>query len=162
MANNGDLILVNDGYYQTGMRATRQSLTGLTATYDTNRLVIARSVIVQSINGPGAAFIDGGGQYRCAFVTNGATFSGFTLRNGYVGWLQTTVLLGHSITKTNLGYGGGVAGVIPGLNQGVVTNCIITGNTALGYGGGASAVSLVNCTLAYNSALSGGGAFGSP
>ena len=158
-ANDGDLILVNDGNYQTGARATRQSLMGLTATYDTNRLVIARSVTVQSINGPGAAFIDGGGQYRCAFVTNGATLSGFTLRNGCVGWRQTTVLLGHSITKTNLGYGGGVAGVIPSLNRGVVTNCIITGNTALGYGGSASDMNLVNCTLTDNRAISGGGAF---
>jgi len=159
-ANDGDLILVNDGYYQTGTGATKQSLTGLGTTgYDTNRVVIAKPVTVQSINGPGAAFIDGGGQYRCAFVTNGATLSGFTLQNGLAGWTSTTMLLGHSVTKTNLGYGGGVAGVSPGLNQGLVTNCLITGNTALGYGGGASGVSLMNCTLQYNSAISGGGAF---
>lgn len=159
-ANNGDLILVNDGVYQTGTRATKQSLMGLGTTYyDTNRLVITKPVTVQSIHGPGAAFIDGGGQYRCAFVTNGATLSGFTLQNGLVGWVQTTVILGRSITKTNLGNGGGVAGLIPSLSQGVVTNCIITGNNALGYGGGASDVSLVNCTLQYNNAISGGGAF---
>jgi hypothetical protein len=159
-ATNGDLVLVNDGYYATGTTATKQFLTGLSSTYyDTNRVAITKSVTVQSINGPTAAYIDGGGQFRCAFVTNGAILSGFTLQNGLAGWTQTTVLLGHSTTKTNLGYGAGVAGINPGLNQGLVTNCIISDNFAYGYGGGAAEVSLVNCTLQYNSALSGGGAF---
>ena len=159
-ANNGDLILVNDGFYATGSRATKQSLIGLPSSfYDTNRLVIGKPVIVQSIDGPNAAYIDGGGQFRCAFVTNGAALSGFTLQNGRAGWLATTVLLGHSTTKTNAGYGAGVAGVSPGFNQGLVTNCIISGNFAYGYGGGASEVSLINCTLGYNSAISGGGTY---
>src|SRR5579859_6197157 len=110
-ASNGDLILVNDGYYVTGTRATRQSLTGFsTITYDTNRVAITKAVTVQSIDGPAAATIDGGGQYRCAFVTNGAVLSGFTLQNGLVGWVETTVMFGHSVTKTNLGDGAGVAG----------------------------------------------------
>ena len=104
-ANNGDLILVNDGYYSTRTHATKQSLTGIgTTLYDTNRIAITKPVTVQSIDGPAAACIDGGGQYRCAFVTNGAVLRGFTLHNGLVGWLTTTVFLGHSTTKTNTGY----------------------------------------------------------
>lgn len=159
-ANNGDLILVNNGYYATGATATKQSLTGLGTTYfDTNRVAITKVVTVQSINGPNVAYIDGGGQFRCAFVTNGAVLSGFTLQNGLVGWTQTTVLLGHSITKTNLSNGAGIACVGLGLNAGLVTNCILSGNFAYGYGGGAAGVSLVNCMLQYNSAISGGGAF---
>ncbi len=160
-AANGDVILVNDGVYQTGSRATKQSLAPLpSSTYDTNRVVISKPVTVQSLNGPSAAYIDGGGIYRCVFLTNGATLSGFTLQNGAVGWVQTTVVLGRTITKTNLAYGGGVAGVIPGNYLGVVSNCVLTANTATGYGGGASDVTLINCTLTGNNAITGGGAFG--
>lgn len=159
-ANNGDLILVNDGFYTTGTRATKQSLTGLSGTLlDTNRVAITKAVTVQSIDGPAVTFIDGGGQYRCAFVTNGAVLSGFTLQSGLAGWTETTVILGRNVTRTNLAYGAGVAGMNPGLNQGCVSNCLISGNFAYGYGGGAAQVSLVNCTLQYNNAISGGGAF---
>ena len=162
VASAGDVILVNDGFYATGATPTKQSLTGLSTTFfDTNRVAITQAVTVQSIDGPAATYIDGGGQYRCAFVTNGAVLSGFTLQNGHAGWTQNIIFLGHSTTKTNLGYGAGAAGVSPGINQGIVTNCILSGNFAYGFGGGAAGVSLINCTLQYNNAISGAGAFAS-
>ncbi len=162
-STNGDLILVNDGVYQDGYAISGQSGGGGKGggLLSTNRVAVTKPVMVQSLNGPGAAYMDGGDVYRCVFLANGATLSGFTLQNGAVGWVQTTVEFGHTNSTTNAVDGGGVAGLmlpIPSLYQGVVSNCLLTGNTATGFGGGASGVTLINCTLTGNAAIAGGGA----
>jgi hypothetical protein len=154
-ATNGDLILVNDGFYQDGYRTTAQP--GFTKLYsDTNRVVVDKPVTVQSLNGPSAAFISGGGIYRCVYLTNSATLSGFTLMSGAAGWVQSSLFAGRTITTTNVANGGAVAGNLFGV--GVVSNCVLTGNTATGDGGGAYEVTLINCALTSNTAKSGGGA----
>lgn len=159
-AANGDLILVNDGYYQEGFRATKTGISPVNATVQTNRVVIGKSLTVQSLNGPTAAYISGSGLYRCVYLTNGATIlSGFTLTGGAAGYVETITLPpGHTTTKTIAGDGGGVSAY---LCSGVVTNCVLTGNTATSLGGGASGVTLLNCTLSGNYANTGGGAAGS-
>jgi parallel beta-helix repeat protein len=163
-ATNGDLILVNDGVYQDEFR-TNAELAGLTQQkiWVTNRVMLAKAVTVQSLNGPSAAFINGSGIYRCVYVTNGATLNGFTLMNGAAGWISTTTYLGRNITTTNLCYGGGVTGSSGPIyfRGGVVTNCVLVGNTATAGGGGAYLVTLINCILTNNSATSGGGAYDS-
>jgi hypothetical protein len=156
-ASNGDLILVNDGWYQDGTQATKQS--EVSEYSDTNRLVIAKLVTVQSLNGPTAAVICGGGTCRCAYLTNGATLSGFTLMEGTAGWSSTVVTLGRSVTKTIAANGGGVSGPAP--VGGVLTNCVLTANTATANGGGAYGVTLINCVLNGNQATNGGAAYGS-
>jgi hypothetical protein len=157
-ATNGDLILVNDGVYQNGHLPISQKSGILppSSLYDTNRVAICKRITVQSLNGPVATCINGGGIYRCVFLTNGAALNGFTLTNGAVGWMETNISFGRTITTTNTADGGGVAGGFFG--GGALSNCVLAANTAIGNGGGAYAVTLMNCTLTGNMARSGGGA----
>jgi hypothetical protein len=153
-STNGDLILVNDGIYQTGFRTTDEWGAMMKITV-TNRVVVNKPVTVQSLNGPSAAFINGGGRYRGVYLTNGATLGGFTLASGATGWRTL-----FAIINVN---GGGVIGIRGGpgganFGGGVVSNCVLTGNSATGNGGGASGATLINCILNNNYAQNGGGA----
>ena len=165
IATNGDLILVNDGVYEDGFRTIQESVTTSSPPYQqnysvTNRLVVTNALNIQSINGPSAAFISGGGMYRCVYLSNRAVLSGFTLMNGVAGWIYTTQSLrGNIVTKTNAFNGGGVAcPTVWGSSPVWVSNCVLTANMAYGNGGGADGVNLRNCTLTGNTATSGGGA----
>jgi len=162
-ATNGDLILVNDGYYQDGFGVAKETVgTGLQlkTLYVTNRVVANKPLTIQSLNGPSAAFISGSGIYRCAYLTNGATLSGFTLMNGEAGWISTTKTFRGSVSTTNILDGGGVSGAYTfGAKSAWVSNCVLTANQAYGNGGGAYWVNLVNCTVSGNAATSGGGAY---
>jgi len=136
-ATNGDLILVNDGVYQDGCRTTLE-WGGPEKVFETNRLAVNKPVTIQSLNGPSAAFIRGGGIYRCVYLMNGAALNGFTLMNGAAG------------------NGGGVCGST--FLGGIVSNCVLTANTATSEGGGAYGATLANCQVTGNSAKIGGGA----
>ena len=149
-ATNGDLVLVNDGYYDSGTRTTASGLAGKTIT---NRLVIAKALAVQSINGPSAVTIGGDGLYRCVYLTNGAALNGVTLQNGAAGYAYQ--VLGQ-LWKTVAANGGGVCG--GAVSGGTLSNCVLTANTATDEGGGAYAVTLINCQITGNSATNGGGA----
>jgi hypothetical protein len=130
VASDTDTILVTNGTYATGGRA----VDGIT----TNRAAIYKVLLVQSMNGPGVTTIQGSGSVRCAYLTNGAVLSGFTLTDG----------LAPS--------GGGVWCVS---TNAVVTNCTLTGNSAASSGGGAYGGTLNNCSLSENfSYYEGGGA----
>jgi hypothetical protein len=118
-----------------------------------------------SVNGPQFTVINGGGP--CVSLTDGASLTGFTVRNGYCFWdgggvrcastnafLSNCVIVGNSAP----GNGGGAYG-------GTLYNCTLTGNAALadgygdpGYGGGAYGGTLYNCALTGNSATYGGAA----
>jgi hypothetical protein len=145
----GDLILVNDGMYQTGGRAVYSTAT--------NRVVVNKAVTVQSVNGPAATTILGfngpsvsGGHYiRCAYLTNGASLNGFTLMNGG---------MNTSSDATN-GSGGGVWCAGP---SATVSNCVLMANNAEEFGGGAYGGTLNDCVISNNLAfISGGGAYNS-
>ena len=122
VAPPGSVIWVNDGVYQTGAR----SMDGTT----TNRIVATNGVTIESVHGPAATIIDGGGAARCAYLANGAVLSGFTLTNGYTA-----------------GDGGGVWCAT---TQGVITNCALINNRASGSGGGAAYGTLLNCRVLNN------------
>ncbi len=116
----------------------------------TNRVAVTKAITVRSVNGPSVTIIrgafhpattNGNAAVRCAFVTNGATLIGFTLTNGAT----------RSVTDA---YGGGVACT----TNGVVSNCVITGNSAA-CGGGAYKGTLLDCTITNNTADYGGGAY---
>ena len=87
------------------------------------------------------------GAVRCVYVGSNAVLSGFTLTNGYA-------------TRDTISdiYGGGTYGE----QSAVVTNCILSGNSAA-MGGGAFGGTLNNCLLTRNSgaldSYGGGGAF---
>lgn len=151
LVGDGGTVWVTNGTYSSGTRVAP----GYTAT---NRVCITANITVQSVNGPAATFIDGGGAVRCAYISAG-TLSGFTLTNGM------------TMTDRNWGYdpngswedlkGGGV--YLQG--GGTLNNCTLSGNTAKDHGGGAclnGGGTLNNCKLSGNTANdggSGGGAY---
>jgi parallel beta-helix repeat protein len=162
----GDTVLVTNGVYGTGGRGVVGTLT--------NRVAIDRPIIVQSVNGSEHTLIEGASRIRCVYLGPNAVLSGFTLTHG-----QTSY--SHNDASEVTG-GGGVWSEL----SGVVSNCCITGNSALrgggacggtlyncvlsnnsgpfgfgGNGGGAYAATLYNCTLSENRGQYGGGAYSS-
>jgi hypothetical protein len=118
----GDEIVVANGVYTVG----GWTVDGTT----TNRVAVGKPVLVRSVNGPGVTIIDGGGSVRSVYLTNDAVMVGFTLTNGVAG------------------KGGGVYCESA---SAVLSNCVLTGNSAH-CGGGAHAGTLNNCTLSGNTA----------
>ena len=88
-----------------------------------NRVAVTRPVTVRSVNGAGATVIQGYGPngaaaIRYAYLTNGAVLAGFTLTNG------ATQTSGDSYKQQS---GGGVWCESASV---VVSNCVLTGNSA--------------------------------
>jgi hypothetical protein len=140
----GRLILVTNGVYNGPGAIIYGSMY--------NCVALTNPVIVQSVNGPDATIIQPyPWQGRCAYVGNNAILSGFTLTGG-------RAAPGGDISKEQSG--GGVW-CEPG---GMVSNCVVAGNQAYVYGGGAYQGTFYNCVFRNNyllaSAAQGGGVFG--
>jgi parallel beta-helix repeat protein len=129
----GETVWVTNGIYDAGGK----SIGGAS-----NRVAITKSLLLRSINGALVTFIQGDtnttSPVRCAWVTNRATISGFTLRGGYTS-----------------GNGGGV---YCNSTNACVTNCVVNGNSS-GKGGGVYQGSMYACTVAGNQAAEGGGVY---
>jgi len=146
-ASAGETILVTNGIYDTGGRAMDSGMT--------NRVVINKAVTVISVNGPDFTFLvgqpcptngaNGSGAIRVAYLSGGAVLAGFTVTNGY-----TLALEDSGSAKTS---GGGV--YVSG--DGMISNCVLTGNAAYYYGGGAVDAAVHRSILAGNRARSSGG-----
>lgn len=149
-ADVGDQILVTNGVYRFGGR----SVDGI----QSNRIALTKEVVVASVNGPAVTFIEGEmgvdgtsiiwgerlilfgpNSVRCAYVGSNSILTGFTLTNGFT-------------VESGSGAGVWCEG------SGVVSNCVLTGNSAFFQGGGAYGGKLYSCTLSNNSAIWGGGA----
>jgi hypothetical protein len=142
-ADAGDSIVVSNGVYNSGGRAVYGVAT--------NRVTVDKAVTVQSVNGPGPTIIAGSqvavlAGIRCAYLTNGAALIGFTLTNGGTVARQGDIFQEES--------GGGVWCESSGA---MVSNCVLTGNNAYQYGGGALSGTLTDCIVTNNRANFGGG-----
>lgn len=144
-AQPGELVLVTNGVYASGGKVKGGDLT--------NRVALDKALMVVSVNGPAATMIQGAWSpttngplaVRCAWLTNGATLSGFTICYG-----ATRSLTVSPDQQMN---GGGVWG---NSTNAIVSNCVIATNAAAYGGGGAYQVTLRHCTLVGNSCLGTG------
>jgi len=143
----GALVLVSNGVYGAGGRAIVGTMT--------NRVAIEQPITVQSVNGPEFTIIqghqvpgttNGDGAVRCVYLARDAVLSGFTLSQG------ATRSDGDGFKERCGG------GAWCGSASAVLTNCILTRNSAAGYSGGVYGGTLDQCTLMTNLAGSGGGA----
>ena len=145
-AEPGDVVWVTNGVYATGGRAMAGGLT--------NRVALDKEITVRSVNGPDVTVIEGQRDFvtadaafaiRCAWLSNGAVLSGFTLRGGQ------TRSTGDTATLCNGG------GVWSASEASMVTNCVVRDNYASAGGGGAYRGTFFNSVLDANRASSGGG-----
>jgi hypothetical protein len=145
IANAGSPILVTNGLYAYGGRVMYGSMS--------NRAAVNKSLSLQSINGPDVTIIMGNGGdtgpaatgVRCVYLGTGTSLSGFTLTNG------ATRNSGDGIKEQSGG------GIWCETNTVIVTNCVIAGNQANNYGGGAYQGTYFNCTFQSNSTVGNGG-----
>lgn len=136
LAMPGDLVLVTNGVYQIGEHTD--------STGQSNRVVVTKALTLQSVNGPAETHIVGvrptapplSRRVRCVYLAAGATLSGFTLTNG---------------AASNGG------GVLCESVTAVVSNCVMSGNLAGNYGGGAYGGTVIASDFIKNGASSGGG-----
>jgi PKD repeat protein len=142
----GGVVLVAPGIYEAGeVLATGSQL---------NRVAVTNPVIVRSANGPAQTKIMGRSEtilvepVRCVWLGAGAELHGFTLTNGHCRES------GHAFQDMS---GGGAYGE----SSALFSNCVISGCSAPGYGGGIIGGRVFDCTIAGNHAdLTGGGAYG--
>ncbi|MFH0879656.1 MAG: choice-of-anchor Q domain-containing protein, partial [Lentisphaerota bacterium] len=148
IAQDGDTVLVTNGVYAVG---------GKSASWHplTNRVMIAKNIRVESVNGPAVTTIEGAGPggesaVRCVYMTSNATLVGFTMSGGH--------------TKTSSDWEDDLKGAgayVQG--QGRLVNCVLRNNVAESLGGGAFAenyVQFTDCTVVSNTAgFQGGGVF---
>lgn len=133
LAVDSDTILVTNGIYSLG----GVDLSG------SNRVCITNSLTVRSVNGPDVTIIlartNALAGVRCVYMSGHSELIGFTLTNGLFAGYMTS--------------GGGI--YVEG-EDGVISNCIITGNSAMD-GGGAYQGEFHQCVFTWNSAGSRGG-----
>jgi hypothetical protein len=142
LAIDSDTVWVTNGIYNSGGAVTPGYVC-------MNRVVITNDITVRSVNGPEHTFIVGEGPLGSSAVRGGymsaGVLSGFTITNGY------------TMTSGNGFYDKAGGGINMRAGDGVVTNCVLTGNSARYDGGGSYYGTLNNCTLTGNSANDDGG-----
>lgn len=172
-ASAGDVVLVTNGVYASG---------GTVVYGMTNRVTINKAIEVRSVGGWASTTICGQGPHgdaavRCVYLGTNAVLSGFTLTGGFTrvtgpGWendcdgggalCESGALVSNCLITGNSAYHGGG---IKGRSNTVVCECRLVGNSALpasyaASGGGASGGRLIHCEIRDNQTAWGGGASG--
>jgi hypothetical protein len=158
----GALVLVTNGVYQTGGR-------GVSEGGATNRVAVIKGLTVRSVDGAAVTVIQGyrdpdpnnpdyySTRVRCVYLAKGAALVGFTLTNGAARqgggvWCESaSAVVSNCVLTGNSAFLGG------GANGGTLYNCTLNGNSTGvdGGGGGAFDCTLNNCTLSGNWAIAG-------
>lgn len=136
LAAAGDRVIVTNGTYAVGSRPAADSTLP-------NRVMIAKGIDLQSVNGPDHTIIQGAGPVgvdavRCVWMTNGASLVGFTLTQGATQ---------ASPSSDSDARGGGLFALSA---DAVVSNCVLSANFADSFGGGAWGSTLQDCRLISN------------
>jgi hypothetical protein len=144
----GEVVLVTNGFYATGGK----TMDGII----TNRVSLDKAMLVQSVNGPEATLIAGAwdpisamhgpGAVRCAWLTNQAVLSGFTVLGG------ATRAVAYPVTQSMSG-----GGIWAASTSATVDHCVVVSNFASFQGGGVYQATLTNCQLTGNHAYGSGG-----
>ncbi|MCF7707729.1 MAG: PKD domain-containing protein [Verrucomicrobia bacterium] len=144
-SSDHDVILATNGVYDIGG--------AMTPGYSCeNRVLITNNLYVRSVNGPEVTIIEGAespgggcgpGAVRGVYM-NAGVLDGFTITNG------------HTISSGDRYYDTAGGGVAAPEGNGIVTNCVITGNSAI-IGGGMFKGTAVDCTISYNKVEYDGG-----
>jgi hypothetical protein len=141
VAGAGDEILVTNGLYATGGRVAFSGLL-------TNRVALDKRVTLRSVNGPAFTLIqgwqvpgatNGDAAVRCVYLDSQATLIGFTLTNG------ATRSRNSGTSVDDSGGGAWCDSTHP-----LITNCLLTGNSAVNEGGGVYGGTLVECVVSGN------------
>ncbi len=159
-----DTVFASNGIYNTGGRSVHGALT--------NRVTIDKPIRLTSVNGHTEAIIEGAGPIgdaaiRGVYLGTNATLVGFTVRGGATRatgdpladqsgggiWCEPGAVISNAVVSSNSAnaYGGGVLG-------GQLVNSFINGNTA-GQGGGLAFSEIDFCTVSGNDATDGGGIY---
>ncbi|NLF39797.1 hypothetical protein GX586_10150 [bacterium] len=146
---DGDTVVVSNGVYNSDSRP-------IPSYGSQNRVLITNAITVRSLSGPAATIIEGLGplgnlSVRGVYIKAGM-LAGFTITNGHT----RTIGTGEFRYYNQCGGGVNMYG-----GNGVISNCIMTGNRANSMGGGTFEGTVLDCVLCGNSAGSqGGGARG--
>ena len=155
LAAPGDFVWVSNGVYKAGNTI---SIGGAA-----NRVAVTNAITLQSVNGPGVTVIDGGGAFRCVYLTTNAMLNGFTLTNGNAGSSVGggVYCAATNVTVTNCYVTHCSANIGGGAYSGTLYDCTLCNSSAGDYGGGASGCicTLSDCLICSNSAPTGGGVY---
>ena len=136
-----DMVFVSNGVYGAGGRVRHGGLT--------NRVVVDKPIRLEAVQGHADTVIEGSGPIgdaavRGVFLGAHASLVGFTVRGG------ATRAAGDATFEQS---GGGIWCEA----DAVVSNCVVSSNSANAFGGGVYGGSLVNSFLNANAAAQGGG-----
>ncbi|NCC49951.1 MAG: PKD domain-containing protein [Spartobacteria bacterium] len=156
MASAGDRVLVSNGVYTTGMYSTPEFVGA------DSRIVVTSAITVASINGAAHTKVTAEQNVLCAYLSDGAELTGFTLdvedggMGGGVRCLEGALLDRCIVRNGSVGADGGNVHSY----DSVVRNCLLTGGSSF-RGGGVSMIGadarLENCTVVDNTSYIGGG-----
>ncbi|HLP78625.1 MAG TPA: PKD domain-containing protein, partial [Candidatus Paceibacterota bacterium] len=147
VAAPGEIVLVTNGIYVSGGKVMGGNLT--------NRVVVDKAILVQSVNGSAVTTIQGApdssvwtnglAAVRCVWMTNNAILSGFEITRG------ATRSVSGSVNQQMFG-----GGVWANSTNATVANCVIATNMASYQGGGAYQIRLLNSEIRGNLAVGSG------
>jgi hypothetical protein len=161
---SGNTALGNGGgiYMGVGATVSGMAITGNTALVNGGGVYMSDGNLTGNTLSGNAA-VNGGGTYQAGGTASGDTIQSNTAANGG-GIYQTggtangCTLQGNETTNSTAGGGGGA--YLTG--TGVLTNCLVTRNASIHFGGGAYQAGgmLVNCLIQENTAVPGGNGMG--